>query len=52
MESTLSIVIPIYNEVTSLIKLLQQVVSVKIGMKKELILVDDFSTDGTRDILG
>ena len=52
MESTLSIVIPIYNEVTSLIKLLQQVVSVEIGMKKELILVDDFSTDGTRDILG
>ena len=31
---------------------MQQVVSVKIGMKKELILVDDFSTDGTRDILG
>ena len=51
MAPTLSIVIPIYNEVTSLIKLLQQVVSVKIGMKKELILVDDFSTDGTRDIL-
>ena len=51
MEPTLSIVIPIYNEVASLTKLLQQVVSVQIGMKKELILVDDFSTDGTRDIL-
>ena len=51
MEPTLSIVIPIYNEVASLTKLLQQVVSVKIGLKKELILVDDFSTDGTRDIL-
>ena len=51
MEPTLSIVIPIYNEVSNLIKLLQQVVSVEIGMKKELILVDDFSTDGTRDIL-
>ena len=52
MEPTLSIVIPIYNEVESLKKLLQQVVNVEIGMKKELILVDDFSTDGTRDILG
>ena len=51
MEPTLSIVIPIYNEVTSLKELLQQVASVEIGMKKELILVDDFSTDGTRDIL-
>lgn len=51
MEPTLSIVIPIYNEVASLIKLLKQVVSVEIGMNKELILVDDFSTDGTRDIL-
>ena len=51
MASTLSIVIPIYNEVTSLKALLQQVAAVEIGMKKELILVDDFSTDGTRDIL-
>ena len=51
MEPTLSIVIPIYNEVTSLKELLQQVADVEVGMKKELILVDDFSTDGTRDIL-
>ena len=51
MEPTLSIVIPIYNEIASLKKLLQQVINVEIGMKKELILVDDFSTDGTRDIL-
>ncbi len=51
MAPTLSIVIPIYNEVTSLKELLQQVANVEIGMKKELILVDDFSTDGTRDIL-
>ena len=51
MGATLSIVIPIYNEVASLKALLQQVVTVEIGMKKELILVDDFSTDGTRDIL-
>ena len=51
MEPTLSIVIPIFNEVASLRKLLQQVADVEIGMKKELILVDDFSTDGTRSIL-
>ncbi len=51
MEPMLSIVIPIYNEIASLKELLQQVADVEIGMKKELILVDDFSTDGTRDIL-
>ena len=51
MEPTLSIVIPIFNEVASLKELLQQVAAVEIGMKKELILVDDFSTDGTRAIL-
>lgn len=51
MEPTLSIVIPIYNEVSSLKELLKQVIDVEIGMRKELILVDDFSTDGTRDIL-
>lgn len=51
MATTLSIVIPIYNELASLKELLQQVAAVDIGMKKELILVDDFSTDGTRDIL-
>ena len=51
MEPTLSIVIPIFNEVASLRMLLQQVADVEIGMKKELILVDDFSTDGTRSIL-
>ncbi len=51
MEPTLSIVIPIFNEVASLRELLQQVANVEIGMKKELILVDDFSTDGTRAIL-
>ncbi|MDE0427388.1 MAG: glycosyltransferase family 2 protein [Candidatus Poribacteria bacterium] len=51
MEPTLSIVIPIFNEVASLKELLQQVAAVEVGMKKELILVDDFSTDGTRTIL-
>lgn len=51
MAPTLSIVIPIFNEVASLRELLQQVADVEIDMKKELILVDDFSTDGTRAIL-
>lgn len=46
---TLSIVIPIYNEVDTIDALIALVESVDTcGLTKELVLVDDFSTDGTR----
>lgn len=51
MANKLSIVIPIYNEAEHLEEILRQIEVVDIGMEKELILVDDCSTDGTRDIL-
>lgn len=51
MADKLSIVIPIYNEAEHLEEILRQIDAVEIGMEKELILVDDCSTDGTRDIL-
>lgn len=51
MASKLSIVIPIYNEAEHLEEILRQIEAVEIGMEKELILVDDCSTDGTREIL-
>ena len=51
MAHKLSIVIPIYNEVEHLEEILRQIKVVDIGMDKELILVDDCSTDGTREIL-
>ncbi|MDP6630121.1 MAG: glycosyltransferase family 2 protein [Kiritimatiellia bacterium] len=47
----LSIVIPIYNEVETLRELLQCVVDVDLGVEKELVLVDDCSSDGTIDLL-
>lgn len=46
----LSVVIPVYNEKKTLRKLLKLVQDVK-GIKKEIILVDDASTDGTTKIL-
>lgn len=47
-----SILIPVYNEINSLEKLLQKVEEAPFaGLEKEIILVDDCSTDGTRDIL-
>ena len=47
----LSIIIPVYNEKETLHEILKKVEDLKIPLEKEIILVDDFSTDGTRDIL-
>lgn len=48
----ISLLIPVYNEAESLEKLLGLVESVDFcGMEKELVIVDDGSEDGTRDIL-
>lgn len=45
----LSVVIPVYNERNTLLEILRQVRAVPI--QKQIILVDDCSTDGTRDLL-
>jgi glycosyltransferase involved in cell wall biosynthesis len=45
----LSVVVPVYNERDSIREILRRIRSVRIP--KEIILVDDFSTDGTREIL-
>ncbi len=47
----LSVVIPVYNEVASIAEILRRVLQVEAGCAKELIIVDDGSTDGTRDFL-
>ena len=46
----LSVIIPCYNEVSSIEQVVQSVLEV-IGDDGEIIIVDDFSTDGTRDLL-
>ena len=45
----LSVIIPVYNEANTIRELLSRVEAVDI--EKEIILVDDFSTDGTREYL-
>lgn len=48
----LSIVIPVYNEKDTLLPLLEQVKSVDLGeIEKEIVLIDDGSTDGSTEIL-
>ena len=45
----LSIIIPVYNEKLTIAEIVRQVRAVPLD--KEIIIVDDGSTDGTRDIL-
>ncbi len=48
----LSIIIPVYNEEATVGEVLQRVFAVKLdGWKKQIIVVDDGSTDKTRQIL-
>jgi glycosyltransferase involved in cell wall biosynthesis len=49
----LSIVIPVYNEMETLEQIIAKVLSVELpgGLSSELVLVDDCSTDGSRELL-
>lgn len=47
----LSILIPVYNEKNTLLELLRRVEAVKLDVDKQIVLVDDGSTDGTRELL-
>ena len=48
----ISIIIPVYNEKETILELLSRVESVNLpALEKEIVLVDDCSADGTRDIL-
>lgn len=50
LDMKLSLIIPIYNEVELLETVLERV-RAAVPFEHELILVDDYSTDGTREIL-
>ena len=45
----LSVVIPVYNEANTIREIIKRVEAV--ALDKELLIVDDYSTDGTRDVL-
>ena len=48
----LSIIIPAYNEEKNILKVINRVKRVKLkNITKEIIIIDDFSTDNTRKIL-
>ena len=45
----LSIIVPVYNEKQTILQILQRIE--KTAFEKQIVVIDDFSTDGTRDIL-
>jgi glycosyltransferase involved in cell wall biosynthesis len=47
----LSIIIPVFNERNTIENVVETVSAVSIPLEKEIIIVDDFSTDGTRELL-
>lgn len=45
---TLSIIIPVYNEAATLLTVLTRIEKLKIPFKKQIIVVDDGSTDSSK----
>ncbi len=50
-ETTLSIIIPVYNERATIEDVIDQVLGSEVGLEKELVVIDDCSSDGTREVL-
>ena len=46
----LSIIIPVYNEVKTLEEILKRIKN-QTHIDKEIILIDDYSTDGSRELI-
>src|SRR3954469_25159669 len=49
----LSVIVPVFNERNTLVEVLRRMRAVELpdGIEREIIVVDDCSTDGTRDVL-
>lgn len=51
-KGTLSIIIPVFNEKNSIKKIIEKIEKANTGdFKKEIIIVDDCSTDGSKEII-
>jgi len=51
MDGKLSIIIPVFNELATLENLISKVEAVALKLEKEIILIDDASTDGTTQLI-
>jgi len=48
---TLSVVMPVYNEARTIVAVIERVLNAPVDLAKEIIVVDDASTDGSRQLL-
>jgi len=47
----LSIVVPVYNEVRTVRSVIERLIAIDLPLAREIIIVNDGSTDGTREVL-
>jgi glycosyltransferase involved in cell wall biosynthesis len=47
----LSIVVPVYNEVRTVRSVIDRLIAIDLPVAREIIVVNDGSTDGTREVL-
>jgi len=47
----LSIIVPVYNEVRTVAAVIDRLQAIDLPVRREILIVDDGSTDGTREIL-
>ena len=51
MAGLLSIIVPVYNESTTIAAVIARLLAIQLPLDREIIVVNDGSTDGTRDVL-
>ena len=51
MTPLISIVVPVYNEAQTVAAVIQRLIAIDLPAPREILVVNDGSTDGTRDVL-